>query len=111
MKLIRGERQYVHYPFWGLGAAVPEIKIGLGSWQFMTLASSYTPPTSWTPPADATGSPTWYQALLATPEATSNPVGAIVITDNPSQLRIRVTAGDEIDILPDGYDEWIHLIA
>lgn len=108
MRLVRGERQYLHYPFWGLDGSTPEIKVGTGDWQPMTLASGYTPPATWAAPSGVSGSPTWYRTLLATPEAAGNPVGTIVITESRSPLRIRVTAGDEIDILPDRM-EWIEL--
>lgn len=110
VKLKRGERQYWHKPFWGLDTAVPQVQVGVdAAWVTMTAAPSFAPPADWSAPTGTSGSPSWYQVLLAGPDATSNPVGTIVITST-SRIRTKVTAGDEIDILPDDTEEWIHLV-
>lgn len=116
VKLLRGERQYLHLPFWGLSGATPQIQVasitevraGTGTWVGMTALPSYTPPADWSAPSGVTGDPEWWGVLLAGPDATSNPVGTIVVTET-SRVRSRVVAGDEIDIKPDQHDEWVML--
>ena len=112
VKLKRAERQYWHKPFWGLDSAVPDVQVGEGAaWVAMSVASGFTPDASWSPPTGfSANAATWCQVLLAGPDATSNPVGTVVVTTT-SRIRTRVTAGDEIDIQPDGPDEWIHLVS
>lgn len=115
MKLIRGERQYLHLPFWGLSGATPQIQVqpvnGVeAAYVPMTAAPSYSPPSGWSAPSNVTGNPDWFQVLVAGPDATGNPAGTIVLTET-SRIRTKVVAGDEIDIKPDSHDEWIHLVS
>lgn len=111
VKLHRAERQYMHLPFWGLDT-IPQIQVGeTASFVDMTAAPSYTPPSGWFPPSGFTaGTAAWWQVLIAGPDATGNPVGTVVVTGT-SRVRTKVTAGDEIDIQPDGPEEWIHLVS
>ncbi len=107
--LTRGERQYMHFPFWGLEGITPEIQVGKdAAWAPLTAEPGYTPPAGWEPPDDVTGDPSWWHALLASPEAEDNPPGAFVIT-GPTRIRTRAVGGDEIDIKPDTRDEWVIL--
>lgn len=105
--LRRGERQYLHIPFWGLQGTTPEVHVG-ATVQAMTLDSSYTPPAGWEPPGGA-GAPQWYRVLLAGPDATNNPVGTIVVPTT-SRLFTRHVAGEEIDIKPDLRDDWVRIV-
>ena len=111
MRLQREERQYWHKPFWGLSGATPQVQVGAGAaWVTMTSAPSFVPDADWTPPTGFTADAAqWYQVLLAGPDATSNPGGTIVVTAT-CRIRTKVTAGDEIDVQPDGTDEWIQLV-
>lgn len=111
LTLTRGERQYVHWPWWGLDAVIPEIQVGRDAdWVAMTPAPGYTPEPGWEPPSDVTGDPTWFQALLASPEATGNPVGTFVLSTTATRVRGRAVAGDEVDVKPDGYSVWVRLV-
>ena len=112
MKLNRAERQYYHLPFWGNGGTIPQIQLGDGaSWVDMSTTTGYTPPVDWSPPDGFTAdTATWYMVLIAGPDATSNPGGTIVLTASATRVRTKVNAGNEIDIQPDGPDEWIHLV-
>jgi hypothetical protein len=112
VKLHREERQYLHLPFWGLSGATPQVQVGEGEdWEDMTSVPSYEPPSEWAPPTGyVAGDADWYRALIAGPDATSNPVGTIVLSTVTTRVRTRVTAGDEVDVQPDGPDDWIHLI-
>jgi len=111
VKLYRDERLYYHAPFWGNGGVTPQIQLGVGaSWVTMSVASGYTPPSDWEPPtgflaADAT----WYRTLVAGPDAAGN--GAVVLSASATRVRTKVVAGDEIDIQPDGPNEWIFLVS
>ena len=111
MKLQREERLYLHLPFWGLAGSTPQVQVGAGAaWVTMTSAPSFTPDEGWAPPTGfAAEDAEWWQVLLAGPDATGNPLGTIVVAAS-SRIRTKITAGDEIDVQPDG-TEWIHLVS
>lgn len=104
--LDRAERQYVHWPSWGLVGTVPQIQVG-GTWVPMTLDTDFTPPADWVPVGPA-GEVEWYRVLLAGPDAAENPSGTLVVAET-AKVRRKVVAGDEIDISPDGAGEWVRL--
>jgi len=105
--LRRGERQYLHIPFWGLGGSAPEVTVGTAV-QAMTLDAGYSPPAGWSAP-DGLGSPQWYRVLLAGPDATGNPAGTVVVAAT-ARIFTTITAGDEIDIKPDLREDWVRII-
>jgi len=105
--LRRGERQYLHIPFWGLDGTTPEVHVGTSVAQ-MTAAPGYTPPASWQAP-DGLAAPQWFRVLLAGPDASDNPVGTVVVPTT-SRLFTRHVAGEEIDIKPDLRNDWVRIV-
>lgn len=99
------ERQYIHWPAWGLIGVVPQIEIG-GAWVSITLDTTFTPPEGWTGDSGAE----WWRVLVAGPQAQDNPSGTLVVSST-TRIRKRVVGGDEIDILPDDRSEWVRVSA
>lgn len=80
------ERRYLHWPVIGTDA-VPKIKVGAGDWTALELASGYTP-------NPVVAGATWYRALFAHPDATSNPTGTFVISV-PTYVRVSIAVSPQ----------------
>lgn len=98
LELRRGGREYFYWPFTGLDEATPSVKIGTGDWAALEAAPDYV--------ADpVVAGAAWFRALIAGPDATSNPAGTVLADAGANLVLFRVIGNPEV-IIPTN-DVWL----